>query len=111
VPGELFWSVTVYDTATRSQVQRDQDAAALRSMFELKHIGGTTPVNGLVDIPLFAGLRQERHACGRDRHFVHHVPAAPARVHRIVSPRPAQQVRAIAVLVWPEPAVEPAAPV
>lgn len=36
VPGKLFWSVTVYDTATRSQVQTDQEKAALRSLFELK---------------------------------------------------------------------------
>lgn len=36
VPGRLFWSVTVYDAETRSQVQTDQDKAALRSMFELK---------------------------------------------------------------------------
>lgn len=37
VPGKLFWSVTVYDTETRSQVQTDQEKAALRSMFELSN--------------------------------------------------------------------------
>ena len=36
VPAGLFWSVTVYDAATRSQVQADQDRAALRSLFELR---------------------------------------------------------------------------
>ena len=36
VPGKLFWSVTVYDTETRSQVVTDQGKAALRSLFELK---------------------------------------------------------------------------
>lgn len=36
VPAKLFWSVTVYDAETRSQVQTDQGYAALRSMFELK---------------------------------------------------------------------------
>jgi hypothetical protein len=36
VPGKLFWSVTAYDAETRSQVQTDQDKAALRSLFELK---------------------------------------------------------------------------
>ncbi|HKE87937.1 MAG TPA: DUF1254 domain-containing protein [Vicinamibacterales bacterium] len=36
VPGKLFWSVTVYDVDTRSQVATDQGKAALRSMFELK---------------------------------------------------------------------------
>jgi hypothetical protein len=36
VPAKLFWSVTIYDAQTRSQVQADQDKAALRSLFELK---------------------------------------------------------------------------
>jgi hypothetical protein len=36
VPASLFWSVTVYDAHTRSQIQTDQDKAALRSLFELK---------------------------------------------------------------------------
>jgi hypothetical protein len=36
VTGKLFWSVTVYDAETRSQVATDQGKAALRSMFELK---------------------------------------------------------------------------
>jgi hypothetical protein len=40
VPAKLFWSVTVYDVATRSQVQTAQDRAALRSLFELKDAGG-----------------------------------------------------------------------
>jgi len=43
VPGKLFWSVTVYDAATRSQVQTDQDKAALRSLFELKDVSQTAP--------------------------------------------------------------------
>jgi hypothetical protein len=45
VPDKLFWSVTIYDTATRLQVQTDQDKAALRSMFELKDISGSAPVD------------------------------------------------------------------
>lgn len=45
VPGKLFWSVTVYDAVTRSQVQTDQDKAALRSLFELKDIDKSKPVN------------------------------------------------------------------
>jgi hypothetical protein len=43
VPGKLFWSVTVYDTQTRSMVQTDQNKAALRSMFELKDVPTTQP--------------------------------------------------------------------
>ncbi|MGH6882048.1 MAG: DUF1214 domain-containing protein, partial [Hypericibacter sp.] len=45
VPGKLFWSVTVYDAATRSEVQTDQDKAALRSMFELKDASTSAPVD------------------------------------------------------------------
>jgi hypothetical protein len=41
VPAGLFWSVTVYDAATRSEVQAPQDKAALRSLFELKGLGST----------------------------------------------------------------------
>ncbi|WP_395331759.1 DUF1214 domain-containing protein [Novosphingobium sp. BL-8H] len=40
VPGRLFWSVTVYETDTRSQIRTDQNKAALRSMFELKDVSG-----------------------------------------------------------------------
>ena len=36
VPARLFWSVTVYDARTRSQIQTDQGRAALRSLFELR---------------------------------------------------------------------------
>jgi hypothetical protein len=42
VPAGLFWSVTIYDTETRSQVQADQDRAALRSLFELIPEAGET---------------------------------------------------------------------
>jgi len=40
VPGKLFWSVTVYDLDTRSQIQTKQKKAALRSLFELKDLSG-----------------------------------------------------------------------
>ena len=40
VPANLFWSVTVYDTDSRSQIQTDQKKAALRSLFELKDLSG-----------------------------------------------------------------------
>jgi len=36
VPAGLFWSVTVYDAGARSQIQTDQDKAALRSLVELR---------------------------------------------------------------------------
>ena len=40
VPGKLFWSVTVYDVDTRSQIQTKQNKAALRSLFELRDLSG-----------------------------------------------------------------------
>ena len=40
VPGKLFWSVTVYDVDSRSQIQTDQNKAALRSLFELTDLSG-----------------------------------------------------------------------
>jgi hypothetical protein len=45
VPANLFWSVTVYDAATRSEVQTAQDKAALRSLFELKDTGSAKSVD------------------------------------------------------------------
>jgi hypothetical protein len=44
VPGKLFWSITVYDAQTRSQIQTDQDNAALRSLFELRDLKDTGSV-------------------------------------------------------------------
>ena len=41
-PAKLFWSVTVYDAETRSEIQTDQGYAALRSLFELKDLNGAT---------------------------------------------------------------------
>ena len=41
MPQKLFWSVTVYDSSTRSQIQTDQDKAALRSLVELKDVATT----------------------------------------------------------------------
>jgi len=40
VPAGLFWSVTVYDSATRSQILTQKKKAALRSLFELKDVRG-----------------------------------------------------------------------
>ncbi len=36
VPARLFWSVTIYDVLSRSEIATDQNKAALRSLFELK---------------------------------------------------------------------------
>ncbi len=40
MPGKLFWSVTLYDIDTRSQIQTNQNKAALRSLFELNGLTG-----------------------------------------------------------------------
>jgi len=42
VPAKLFWSVTIYDVFTRSEILTDQNNAALRSMFELKGKEGSS---------------------------------------------------------------------
>ena len=39
VPGKLFWSITVYDAETRSEIRTGQNQAALRSLFELAETG------------------------------------------------------------------------
>ena len=44
VPAQLFWSITVYDARTRSEIATDQNKAALRSMFELADIDTSGPV-------------------------------------------------------------------
>jgi hypothetical protein len=43
VPAKLFWSITVYDPDTRSEIVTDQGKAALRSLFELKDVSKTQP--------------------------------------------------------------------
>jgi len=45
VPGKLFWSLTIYDAETRSQIKTDQNKAALRSLFELRDIPTDAPAD------------------------------------------------------------------
>lgn len=42
VPAKLFWSITIYDNETRSEIATAQNKAALRSMFELKNKTGAS---------------------------------------------------------------------
>ncbi|MEV4154388.1 DUF1254 domain-containing protein [Nocardia salmonicida] len=44
VPAQLFWSITVYDAETRSEILTEQNTVALRSMFELAEIDTAAPV-------------------------------------------------------------------
>jgi hypothetical protein len=55
VPASLFWSVTVYDAQTRSQIQTDQDKAALRSLFELKDAGDARLAAAPSSVDLYFG--------------------------------------------------------
>ncbi len=64
VPGKLFWSVTVYDAITRSEVRASQDNAALRSLFELKDLTGTS-------VDLHFGPRAP---AGQEGRFIQTVP-------------------------------------
>src|SRR6201996_2689508 len=48
VPAKLFWSLTIYDPDTCSEIVTDQGKAALRSMFELKGKTGA----GAIDLYL-----------------------------------------------------------
>ena len=43
VPAKLFWSITIYDPDTRSEIVTDQGKAALRSLFELKDLSPSQP--------------------------------------------------------------------
>ncbi|MFJ4686819.1 DUF1254 domain-containing protein [Streptomyces sp. NPDC088789] len=45
VPQTLFWSVTVYDAATRSEIAADQGQAALRSLFDHLEPEGATHID------------------------------------------------------------------
>jgi hypothetical protein len=64
VPARHFWSVTVYDPETRSEIQTDQSKAALRSLFELKHVSGAS-------VDLYFGPSAVR---GHERHWIKTLP-------------------------------------
>jgi hypothetical protein len=65
VPSSLFWSVTVYDAVTRSQIQTSQDRAALRSMFEL------APARDEPALDLYFGPESPP---GKDRQWIQTLP-------------------------------------
>ncbi|MFJ1267099.1 DUF1254 domain-containing protein [Legionella lytica] len=49
VPARLFWSVTVYDVETRSEIQTEQNKAVLGSLMDFKDVDKSKPV------PLYFG--------------------------------------------------------
>jgi hypothetical protein len=80
VPGKLFWSVTVYDAETRSQIATDQGKAALRSLFELKDkMTGKT-------VDLYFGPKAPR---GQEGQWIKTIPGKGWFVYfRIYGPEP-----------------------
>jgi hypothetical protein len=83
VPERLFWSVTVYDAATRSQIQTDQDRAALRSLVELTadKLG-----KGAKGVDLFFGPEAPE---GSEARWIKTIPGRGWFVYfRIYGPRP-----------------------
>jgi len=44
VPARQFWSITVYDAQTRSQIRTDEDRAVLRSISELRVMSTARPL-------------------------------------------------------------------
>lgn len=45
VPGKLFWSVSVYDARTRSQIQTEQAEAVLSSLFDFGDVAGEDSID------------------------------------------------------------------
>lgn len=79
VPGKLFWSVTVYDTDTRSQIKNKSKKWALRSLFELKDVQGES-------VDLHFGPQAPR---GRENFWVETAPGKGWFVYfRIYGPEP-----------------------
>ncbi len=81
VPGKLFWSVTVYDAETRSQIVTEQDRAALRSLFELREEADEQSVD------LYFGPRAPK---GEERRWIQTMPRKGWFAYlRIYGPEPA----------------------
>lgn len=79
VPAGLFWSVTVYDAITRSQIATAQNVAALRSLFELADL----PEHGTAHLA-FGPERPEG-----DAHFIQTIPGRGWFVYaRLYGPQP-----------------------
>lgn len=66
VPAKLFWSVTAYDAQTRSQIQSQQNKAALRSLFELRNIP-----EGTKEVTLYFGPKPP---AGKEMFWIQTIP-------------------------------------
>lgn len=66
VPAKLFWSITIYDPDTRSEIVTQQGKAALRSLVELKHL------NDAKSLDLYIGPQAPP---GQERQWIRTLPA------------------------------------
>jgi hypothetical protein len=83
VPASLFWSLTVYDPDTRSEIDSSQGKAALRSLFEIKpeitQLGNNTGTIDLYFDPSDAVFRNAREPRDLSRRLGgHHDPDGAA---------------------------------
>ena len=69
MPHKLFWSVTVYDAHSRSEILTEQNLAALRSIFELADAAVE------VDTQLFFGPESPTDEQARSR-WIQTIPVA-----------------------------------
>lgn len=80
VPAKLFWSLTIYDAVTRSEIVTDQNKAALRSLFELKGKTGSS-------VDLYFGPKAPE---GKDKDWIKTIPGKGWFVYfRIYGPQEA----------------------
>ncbi len=85
VPCALFWSVTVYDAETRSQIQTKQGRAALRSLFELKEASSSEPT-----LLHFAPTPPGGKGAGKDAPWIQTLPSKGWFAYlRLYGPEPA----------------------
>ncbi|MNO49752.1 hypothetical protein D3C76_401110 [compost metagenome] len=79
VPNKLFWSLTVYDSQTRSQVQTEQNKAALSSLFDVADAKGKS-------IDLYFGPEAPK---GEEKHWIKTNPGTGWFTYfRVYGPQP-----------------------
>ena len=96
VPAKLFWSLTVYDARTRSEIRTEQNKAALRSMFEL----ADTPTEQPVELH----FGPDRRPTGADGRWIQTLPARLVRLLPDLRTRRPRLRRQLAAPGLPAPA-------
>ena len=95
-PAKLFWSITVYDARTSSEIRTSQGTAAIRSLFEL----ADTPT----DRPVAAGLT---HPHGRPARACRRAPRSAGRATAALPQRPPHHLPPLRPPVGPPRPVSP----